>query len=165
MNSSSFICWKVLIVPLWNWNWWRDVGFTPPPLVLIVPLWNWNRRNQGAEVHQRNSSNRTFMELKSHNNFEWSLPCWSSNRTFMELKLQKSLLLSIGITVLIVPLWNWNVYQVKVGEQDYGSNRTFMELKCTTRRSWTQRSDSSNRTFMELKWKRAVWKDEWERMF
>ena len=31
------------------------------------------------------------------------------------------------------------------------SNRTFMELKCTSRKSFADKNTGSNRTFMELK--------------
>ena len=65
------------------------------------------------------------MKQKSHSE--------RSNRTFMELKCTtRDTRQKRHITVLIVPLWNWN--------------------KWTT--SWSSRMSSSNRTFMELKYNR-----------
>ena len=34
-------------------------------IVLIVPLWNWNSVQFVSEYNEKDSSNRTFMELKS----------------------------------------------------------------------------------------------------
>ena len=36
-------------------------------------------------------------------------PALSSNRTFMELKFESGKVTKINTTVLIVPLWNWNM--------------------------------------------------------
>ena len=69
--------WKVLIVPLWNWNTLFGVDRFTLPSVLIVPLWNWNSflRLLGLGI---NGSNRTFMELK----FEIAVPEAKLERTF-----------------------------------------------------------------------------------
>ena len=52
------------------------------------------------------------------------------NRTFMELK---SILAQSDIkrrSVLIVPLWNWNMgIDKNLTPEEYSFNRTFMELK------------------------------------
>ena len=54
----------VLIVPLWNWNdGYEGMAFCRWT-VLIVPLWNWNIYGKD-KIDNVNSSNRTFMELKS----------------------------------------------------------------------------------------------------
>ena len=52
------------------------------------------------------------------------------NRTFMELKQRNQLTLPINNdNVLIVPLWNWNLYWIESPPTVYCFNRTFMELK------------------------------------
>ena len=121
------------------------------------------------------SSNRTFMELKSHSLL---LPLGpsptSSNRTFMELKWNNKQAGSRAMVVLIVPLWNWNCSRGRCKCCPLcSSNRTFMELKCLPRQAiptsaqrvlivplwnWNSRPPTassrrtcSNRTFMELK--------------
>ena len=91
----------------------------------------------------------------------------------MELKLWMILCVTLICTVLIVPLWNWNVAAGRwsIGGE-MGSNRTFMELKWQCGKpcplsspvlivplwNWnvvimskTSRGVGSNRTFMELK--------------
>ena len=56
--------------------------------------------------------------------------------------------------VLIVPLWNWNFEgHENIAFTDYGSNRTFMELKLVQSSFLSLATESSNRTFMELKYK------------
>ena len=58
-KSSNF----VLIVPLWNWNWYAHAPRQSRTAVLIVPLWNWNVYTSDViSVNMR--LNRTFMELK-----------------------------------------------------------------------------------------------------
>ena len=52
------------------------------------------------------SSNRTFMELKSYKLVHQLAPFIGSNRTFMELKLRRLEAECAKIVVLIVPLWN-----------------------------------------------------------
>ena len=52
------------------------------------------------------SSNRTFMELKSQLLVSGIDELLSSNRTFMELKLMFPMFCNTEETVLIVPLWN-----------------------------------------------------------
>ena len=76
--------------------------------VLIVPLWNWNY----IIIFLLSSllcSNRTFMELKSNRAGREARDWRSSNRTFMELKYRGGGFLFLAPKVLIVPLWNWNV--------------------------------------------------------
>ena len=77
----------VLIVPLWNWNDWKE--FREPIIsgVLIVPLWNWN----------------------IYSGVLWICSTLCSNRTFMELKYQILKIMHYSTAVLIVPLWNWNL--------------------------------------------------------
>ena len=103
----------VLIVPLWNWNetprryhhaWW---------IVLIVPLWNWNTESRPV-TDMGQGSNRTFMELKWRSRLTLQRWVLSSNRTFMELKLRNGVEWFLWLSVLIVPLWNWNVTTVHV---------------------------------------------------
>ena len=75
--------------------------------VLIVPLWNWNN-SWHTKGNAADSSNRTFMELKS-------IKIYSTENSEV---------------VLIVPLWNWNMNKyVREVMANKGSNRTFMELK------------------------------------
>ena len=59
----------------------------------------------------------------------------------------------IYVTVLIVPLWNWNLDSTVKASAKVGSNRTFMELKSHLRASELVAPVCSNRTFMELKFK------------
>ena len=44
-NLNHTIMAKVLIVPLWNWNNFRERYEDKKKSVLIVPLWNWNEQN------------------------------------------------------------------------------------------------------------------------
>ena len=140
--------------------------------VLIVPLWNWNYWN-AFESASYCSSNRTFMELKLPRRLQSSTTLSSSNRTFMELKSHEGKQTAHDTDVLIVPLWNWNGFCEKyAGLSVCRSNRTFMELKYALGKSedevkdvlivplwnwnyyWFALAriyDSSNRTFMELK--------------
>ena len=53
--------------------------------------------------------------------------------------------------VLIVPLWNWNICGGEGGWCAICSNRTFMELKLLLSQLIEIRQICSNRTFMELK--------------
>ena len=55
---------NVLIVPLWNWNRAYALPLAEATAVLIVPLWNWNTVAIFVLLHNC-SFNRTFMELKS----------------------------------------------------------------------------------------------------
>ena len=76
---------KVLIVPLWNWNYHQifacylisgfnrtfmelkyhwSISVPKITAVLIVPLWNWNFVDQLTPDTSILSFNRTFMELK-----------------------------------------------------------------------------------------------------
>ena len=77
----------------------------------------------------------------------------SSNRTFMELKFTYRAVRNYQ-GVLIVPLWNWNDSDIKIGAKSLGSNRTFMELKYFTSIAVRVATTRSNRTFMELKFSR-----------
>ena len=95
-----------------------------------------------------------------------------SNRTFMELKSYCQSVILCTFFVLIVPLWNWNVYTAEQMVEAISSNRTFMELKYVTFDffsfgtlvlivplwNWNAGAPvnvgalaGSNRTFMELK--------------
>ena len=118
--------------------------------VLIVPLWNWNFQYPW-QVGADPSSNCTFMELKSENIIIHKTINGSSNCTFMELKLYwdnkgwrtpKVLIVPLWnwnmfckfsrknkSTVLIVPLWNWNIVEIILSTVSSSSNCTFMELK------------------------------------
>ncbi len=119
----------VLIAPLWNWNEDDQAPLSGPTVVLIAPLWNWNLDAASARSwHQ--CSNRTFMELKFVKVRKDRVRKVCSNRTFMELKfLSLSHILHI-FTVLIAPLWNWNISIILQMMRSYiSSNRTFMELK------------------------------------
>ena len=53
--------------------------------------------------------------------------------------------------VLIVPLWNWNSFDLFAFETMACSNRTFMELKYEYKDGDINPLPCSNRTFMELK--------------
>ena len=74
-------------------------------------------------------SNRTFMELKFDEFERNQVPPACSNRTFMELKYIKWFVNGVELTVLIVPLWNWNNGDFSFVPIIESSNRTFMELK------------------------------------
>ena len=83
----------------------------------------------GLSIQAIKSSNCTFMELKcqylidrSHRLTVLIVPLWNWNYTMIAYE-------STANGVLIVPLWNWN--QVKQGGKGTqgGSNCTFMELK------------------------------------
>mgnify|MGYP007010845778 CR=1 FL=1 len=74
-------------------------------------------------------SNCTFMELKYHLSYigidRWSVlivPLWNWNLWFQSL-------LFYFFPVLIVPLWNWNLNLIVALIQNFSSNCTFMELK------------------------------------
>ena len=54
------------------------------------------------------SLNCTFMELKSVRSKSAGVVGISLNCTFMELKLDFISLHTNNVSVLIVPLWNWN---------------------------------------------------------
>ena len=111
VTASGATASRVLIVPLWNWNFYRWLTCKQKALVLIVPLWNWN-----LSVYDDKARfpcfNRTFMELKCHLVHPVRLVTKSFNRTFMELKLVCSDSATLIRFVLIVPLWNWN-YRVR----------------------------------------------------
>ena len=83
----------------------------------------------GCDTSRGVGSNRTFMELKQQPTAYNKAPAFSSNRTFMELKLFSAFLVSTTISVLIVPLWNWNSNFTSTRKATTCSNRTFMELK------------------------------------
>ena len=140
----------VLIVPLWNWNATIHRRCSYGYEVLIVPLWNWNKKEKTIP-HVLNGSNRTFMELKFFDPKTGTFKDYSSNRTFMELKFKfsrtwnrtifrsnrtfmelKWIILKwilFWLSVLIVPLWNWNDLSLLTLKLANCSNRTFMELK------------------------------------
>ena len=140
----------VLIAPLWNWNWNKDVPPHPRFLgsnrtfmelkyfsyhkktrdyfVLIAPLWNWNWCFRYSVIR------KIQVLIAPLWNWNVSRPGSScrrprSNRTFMELKYGFQLLAGIRICVLIAPLWNWNEEPGLSGNPLARSNRTFMELK------------------------------------
>ena len=97
--------------------------------VLIVPLWNWNSV-QILQVILEFRFNRTFMELKWLQGPLSMLRRDSFNRTFMELKCSNLMRLARRLTVLIVPLWNWNNnLALRYNLDEACFNRTFMELK------------------------------------
>ena len=56
------------------------------------------------------------------------------------------------IVVLIVPLWNWNVDGSCGNKASFCFNRTFMELKYSSKKMAWSLQGSFNRTFMELKY-------------
>ena len=140
-------------------------------VVLIVPLWNWNDLTASTNALST-GFNRTFMELKCNTAVTQNTIPFRFNRTFMELKFIHVRIRSRVVSVLIVPLWNWNI-QGTTGESPCDCfNRTFMELKCCIANSsttdgtvlivplwnWNTLRDplksaiyGFNRTFMELK--------------
>ena len=70
----------------------------------------------------------------------------------MELKLTGINAIKDGVSVLIVPLWNWNEKaQLKPLIKIFSFNRTFMELKYSYHLQGNAADISFNRTFMELK--------------
>ena len=97
--------------------------------------------------------NRTFMELKWTWRDSMSVPSLRFNRTFMELKCAFRAVADGKMTVLIVPLWNWNDNAINTPNLSilvlivplWNWNKIRMPIiKCSTM--------SFNRTFMELKW-------------
>ena len=74
-----------------------------------------------------------------------------SNCTFMELKFIDFQLVKEHVKVLIVPLWNWNLWLQARQGHPCCSNCTFMELKWFTQIIRNRQQRSSNCTFMELK--------------
>ena len=118
--------------------------------VVIVPLWNWNfRRLRLSGIVIR--CNRTFMELKSSHSIGSPHSSSRCNRTFMELKYTLNFSGVDGQTVVIVPLWNWNMAYKSAEEiESLSCNRTFMELKYGNALPLSGRN-RCNRTFMELK--------------
>ena len=97
--------------------------------VLIVPLWNWNHAHM-LRTCKGCSFNRTFMELKSCKEYAYNPRSFRFNRTFMELKFQARQFRMLQISVLIVPLWNWNINLLLwISQEGLSFNRTFMELK------------------------------------
>ena len=114
------------------------------------------------------------MELKYQKKHHWNhrqsvliVPLWNWNSIAAYLDKRNN-------SVLIVPLWNWNNVQSTCWGSINCFNRTFMELKYSTRSSqwfyfivlivplwnWNghekqqrqQEKQRFNRTFMELKW-------------
>ena len=119
---------KVLIVPLWNWNYdseesqnkgarfnctFMELKYDSMKpgaafyIVLIVPLWNWNWRTSDGR-HANACFNCTFMELKWKDWRRHGVAGHRFNCTFMELKWSDGVAAFSVPSVLIVPLWNWN---------------------------------------------------------
>ena len=129
IDLLNCVCHKVLIVPLWNWNFCAYRSCCCPPGVLIVPLWNWNR---DTRLHPRDEKHVLIVPLWNWNAEPRAIlsTLRGSNCTFMELKFQKMNEQTIEREVLIVPLWNWNKLGVtRCVPPIYSSNYTFMELK------------------------------------
>ena len=150
--KKLWICYLVLIVPLWNWNVVimsktsrgvvcfnrtfmelkfrsarRGAGRHP---VLIVPLWNWNVSTITTDI----ISSSVLI-----------VPLWNWNCRAMGFYL-------LAVLVLIVPLWNWNLLRVVVPCRAMGvlivplwNWNLFRSVCCPHRPS------RFNRTFMELK--------------
>ena len=64
---------------------------------------------------------------------------YCSNCTFMELKCRSDSCRTITI-VLIVPLWNWNIFYVVYEGDAESSNCTFMELKLKSSQASLEKS-------------------------
>ena len=97
-------------------------------------------------------SNCTFMELKCPYSPIRCCESSCSNCTFMELKYVKQRRSVWSEIVLIVPLWNWNVWYKSLNVSKHvSSNCTFMELKWILQQRRKSKSSCSNCTFMELK--------------
>ena len=100
---------NVLIVPLWNWNKIRPFVRACGLSVLIVPLWNWNTYKKGQDIQKKKRINCTVVELK-HWDVRIAEICIDSiNCTVVELKPALAAIRCSSISVLIVPLWNWNL--------------------------------------------------------
>mgnify|MGYP007001833855 CR=1 FL=1 len=98
--------------------------------LLIVPMWNWNQ--DAWEIYiMLLSFNRTNVELKY---FLLPHPVSSIrafNRTNVELKYATGLTMTAGYNLLIVPMWNWNRWQLWPAYRFLRAfNRTNVELKC-----------------------------------
>ena len=97
--------------------------------VLIVPLWNWNTQ-QPTPSQMSSSSNCTFMELKFFQHIlaifvakVLIVPLWNWNEVMKQRRKTID-------SVLIVPLWNWNSDKSSwQNSKQASSNCTFMELK------------------------------------
>ena len=69
------------------------------------------------------------MELKSYEANYDSAKEDPFNRTFMELKYGPPDAFAQRHSLLIAPLWNWNIIYEPVRYEHVAFNRTFMELK------------------------------------
>ena len=121
------------------------------------------------------SSNRTKLELKCYAPWPVHLKLHSSNRTKLELKFAKrgrwlhhaqgfqsnqtgiEIIKRAGsslriLTLPIEPNWNWNNgYSVHLGNDEFTSNRTKLELKWSPNSKGVTPIKASNRTKLELK--------------
>ena len=131
-------------------KWWRTKTTHAALSVLIVPLWNWNNRSAACSLSSL-SSNCTFMELKLHQGSQGYAVGKRSNCTFMELKLVNHAPLVEKQSVLIVPLWNWNLVCAQKGTQTIVVLIVPLWNWNKWASIWETKSECSNCTFMELK--------------
>ena len=82
--------------------------------LLIEPVWNWNDCYLWRSLRRLSAFNRTSMELKRGGFAHAMSATFSFNRTSMELKLLIFHPVRIYVTLLIEPVWNWNLLQVLV---------------------------------------------------
>ena len=108
-DSTSINLNNVLIVPLWNWNYLFDIfshdsSFSINCTVVELKLWKLKRVNR-----MRARINCTVVELKRFRRHRIPRPWRCINCTVVELKRISFMLTIFSLSVLIVPLWNWNV--------------------------------------------------------
>ena len=111
MNYFFKVVERLLIGPLWNWNYIPCVCTVPLNSLLIGPLWNWNRDRTTAIRKAIKAFNRTIVELK-HKKRKGKEPKKTAfNRTIVELKQKTINITHYGKLLLIGPLWNWNSHR------------------------------------------------------
>ena len=166
---------RVQIVPYWNWNKEVSKDGEITPSVQIVPYWNWNSETRklknrrrmfklyltGIETFFRPAntcpcyrSNCTLLELKLTIAAYRHFVNFSSNCTLLELKLMSFKPATRGLNVQIVPYWNWNPQQIRLGPKKAScSNCTLLELKPLLPLVRCHPLSCSNCTLLELKQK------------
>ena len=107
-QNTLWLHWRVLLVPLWNWNSGPKAEPTVAPVVLLVPLWNWNntasRLSSSSELfYSYLYGIETYLDkLRVGAKEVLLVPLWNWNLLFLFVFVT-------GGKVLLVPLWNWNV--------------------------------------------------------
>ena len=141
----------LLIAPVWNWNYLQ-----PPAAASRLAFWS---HQFGIETFlwcgqslAEYPFNRTSLELKRSWCVSWTMLLMTFNRTSLELKPDSDRDSAVNSTLLIAPVWNWNLFTRSATQPTTPTfNRTSLELK---RRFGCRGSDELrpfNRTSLELK--------------